>query len=81
MGQKKYLTRIYDDILAWRLQTKGAVLVEGAKWCGKTSTAEQLAQGVAHRQDPGMRDRNCDKADREVDAVVALHDEWMGWDF
>lgn len=38
----KYLHRIADTILARRLESKGAVLIEGPKWCGKTSTARQI---------------------------------------
>ena len=34
-----YLPRVYDSILTRRLESKDAVLIEGAKWCGKTTTA------------------------------------------
>ena len=40
---KKYRKRIADEILARKLEGKGAVLIEGPKWCGKTTTAEQIA--------------------------------------
>ena len=33
-----YKRRVMDDIIDKRLQNKGAVLLEGAKWCGKTTT-------------------------------------------
>ena len=42
----KYKHRIVDALLARKLQGKGAVLIEGAKWCGKTTTATQLAKSV-----------------------------------
>ena len=42
----KYRKRIADDILALKLSAMGAVLVEGAKWCGKTTTCEQQAKSV-----------------------------------
>ena len=32
-----------DSLLAKKLQAKGAVLIEGPKWCGKTTTAEEIA--------------------------------------
>lgn len=32
-----------DNLLAKKLQAKGAVLIEGPKWCGKTTTAEEIA--------------------------------------
>ena len=36
-----YRPRIIDGILAEELDAMGAVLLEGAKACGKTSSAEQ----------------------------------------
>lgn len=41
-----YKPRIADNILERKLRGKGAVLIEGPKWCGKTTTAKQLAQSV-----------------------------------
>lgn len=38
-----YRKRIMDDLLIGKLQAKGAVLIEGPKWCGKTTTAEEVA--------------------------------------
>jgi len=38
-----YRSRISDEILRRRLQTSGAVLIEGPKACGKTRTARQVA--------------------------------------
>ncbi len=32
-----------DSLLEKKLQAKGAVLIEGPKWCGKTTTAEEVA--------------------------------------
>lgn len=43
---EKYRKRIADDILQDKLHSKGAVLIEGAKWCGKTTTALQAARSV-----------------------------------
>ena len=43
---EKYRKRIADDLLDRKLAGKGAVLIEGPKWCGKTTTAEQHAQSV-----------------------------------
>ncbi len=85
MGSKmaqRYLKRVYDDLLDWRLRTKGAVLVEGAKWCGKTSTAERLANSVVYMQDPQMREQNMRLAQLAPQqllkgAVPHLIDEWQ----
>lgn len=49
---KVYKNRVFDAILRDALDAKGAVLVEGAKWCGKTTTAEQIAKSVIYMNDP-----------------------------
>ena len=41
-----YKKRITDLILERRLQGKGAILIEGPKWCGKTTTAKQYAKSI-----------------------------------
>ena len=38
-----YKHRIMDILLEKKLQAKGAVFIEGPKWCGKTTTAEEIA--------------------------------------
>ena len=53
-----YRPRIADDLLKWKLEASGAVLIEGAKWCGKTSTAAQLAESVLYMQDPATAKQN-----------------------
>lgn len=45
-----YSKRIADEELAFRLECSGAVLIEGPKWCGKTTTAEQQAKSVIKLQ-------------------------------
>ena len=52
----KYLTRIADEVLRERLAAFGAVLIEGPKWTGKTTTAIQQAQSVLQLQDPDHRE-------------------------
>ena len=51
-----YLNRIADEELDARLEAFGAVLIEGPKWCGKTTTAEQVSKSVVKLQDIDMRD-------------------------
>ena len=51
----RYLYRIADRILLERLDAFGAVLIEGPKWCGKTTTAEQVAKSVIRLQDTDMK--------------------------
>jgi len=43
---KNYFKRISDEIIAEELSGMGAVLVQGAKWCGKTTTCEQFAKSI-----------------------------------
>ena len=47
-----YRHRIADDLLKRKLLGKGAVLIQGPKWCGKTTTAEQQAASVLYMADP-----------------------------
>ena len=51
-----YLRRIADDELSLRLEAFGAVQIQGPKWCGKTTTAEQQAKSIVKLQDPDKRD-------------------------
>ena len=57
MDQNEYLPRISDNILKTHLEAMGAVLVEGAKWCGKTSTARQMAGSILMLQDPDQQEK------------------------
>ncbi|WP_295364099.1 ATP-binding protein [uncultured Pseudoramibacter sp.] len=49
---KKYMPRTADGILKNRLASKGAVLIEGPKWCGKTTTGKQFAKSVLEMDRP-----------------------------
>ncbi|OKL48048.1 ATP-binding protein [Boudabousia marimammalium] len=86
---KKYQKRIADHLLQKRLKSKGAVLIEGAKWCGKTTTALQQARSVQYMQDPASRRQNralaaLDPARLLQGDTPRLIDEWqntpMLWD-
>ena len=50
----EYKARIVDALLERKLKGKGAVLVEGAKWCGKTTTAMRKANSVLKLGDTGV---------------------------
>lgn len=52
----EYLYRMADALLQDNLEAFGAVLIEGPKWCGKTTTAEQQAKSILRLQDPDARD-------------------------
>jgi predicted AAA+ superfamily ATPase len=51
---KTYLPRIVDRLLQERLEAKGAVLLEGPKWCGKTTSAKQIAGSFISMDQPDM---------------------------
>lgn len=52
----EYKKRIADKVLVSRLEAMGAVLIEGPKWCGKTTTAQQHAKSVLRMQDVDRRE-------------------------
>ena len=56
--EKIYKKRIADRLLQRKLAGKGAVLIEGAKWCGKTTTAEQIAKSVKYMSETGKVEEN-----------------------
>jgi len=77
-----YLTRISDEKLKLFLRAKGAVLIEGPKWCGKTSSAEQLAGSVLYMQDPDKAAMNKATAQSKPSLLLEgetprLLDEWQ----
>lgn len=51
----EYKPRVADLLLSEKLEGMGAVLIEGMKWCGKTTTAEQQAQSVIYLDEPGKK--------------------------
>lgn len=56
MEKEKYRPRVTDIELKEKLGCTGAVLIEGAKWCGKTTSAEQVAGSIRHINDPSMQE-------------------------
>ena len=77
-----YRKRIADDILRRKLEGKGAVLIEGPKWCGKTTTAEQIAASVLYMDDPEKKEQNITMSELNPKrllkgAVPRLIDEWQ----
>ena len=57
-SKRMYRPRIADRLLERKLKGKGAVLIEGAKWCGKTTTAEQFCRSVLYMSEPGKVAQN-----------------------
>jgi len=77
-----YRPRIADKILERKLRSKGAVLIEGAKWCGKTTTAEQQSKSVLYMAEPGRTQQNIQLATLNPKLLLKgdnprLIDEWQ----
>ena len=78
---EKYLKRICDNILHKKLSSKGAVLIEGAKWCGKTTTATMQAKSILYMQDPDNIRQNLELSEIKPSKLLEgdtprLIDEW-----
>lgn len=79
---KEYRKRIADDILKRKLEGKGSVLIVGPKWCGKTTTAEQIAASTLYMDDPEKKEQNIIISDLSPKrllqgATPRLIDEWQ----
>lgn len=79
---EKYLRRIADDLLADKLDTIGAVLIEGAKYCGKTTLASQHSGSILSMSDPNTRQQNMAMAQMNIRKLLEgttprLIDEWQ----
>ena len=79
---ERYKNRIADKILSDKLEAKGAVLIQGAKWCGKTTTASQQAKSILYMQNPRDKKQNMELA--QIDPGLLLEgktprliDEWQ----
>jgi len=78
----EYRTRLADEVLKDKLEASGAVLVEGAKWCGKTTTSKQIAKSVLYMQEPAQKKQNLLMADTNPSLLLQgdiprLIDEWQ----
>ena len=78
----RYIARIADKILAERLASSGAVLIEGPKWCGKTRTAAEISNSQLFMQDPDRTQSYLKAADTKPSLLLAgdtprLLDEWQ----
>jgi len=82
MSEKPYLSRLCDKELQIALQSSGAVLIEGAKWCGKTRTASNAAESILYMQDPDNTASYQAMADTKPSLLLKgeiprLIDEWQ----
>ncbi len=82
MDNKKYLPRIIDKSVKSYLATFGAVCIEGAKWCGKTWTANFHSESSVYLGDPAGNFQNKALAKLDPNIVLTgekprLLDEWQ----
>ena len=79
---KEYKARIADKILAEKLDAMGAVLIEGPKYCGKTTLASQQAKSILSMSDPDTMEQNIAMANTNIKLLLRgetprLIDEWQ----
>ncbi len=79
---KEYKKRIADELLIEKLEEKGAVVIEGPKWCGKTTTASQVAKSIIRMDEPQRREDNIKMSEIAPTRLLEgetpkLIDEWQ----
>lgn len=79
---EKYMPRVADKVLRDALDCMGAVVVQGPRWCGKTTTARQIAKSEIRLDDPGTRANYEAMADVSARLLLRgdtprLIDEWQ----
>ena len=77
-----YRNRVADQLLQDQLEAAGVVLVQGAKWCGKTTTAVHAAKSVLYMDDPRQLQNNLRLAETNPSALLEgpaprVIDEWQ----
>lgn len=77
-----YRNRIADQLLRDKLEAMGAVLIEGPKACGKTTTAEQQAKSIIYMDDPSRQEQYKQMAQTNIRFLLEgetprLIDEWQ----
>lgn len=78
----KYINRIVDREIKEKLDIMGAVHIKGPKWCGKTTSAKQVANSVLEMQNPDMQDNYIELANTKPSLLLEgekprLIDEWQ----
>lgn len=78
----EYRKRIADELLELQLEASGVVLIDGAKWCGKTTTALQQAKSVIYMDDPENKSNYLRLAETNIQVLLQgntprLIDEWQ----
>lgn len=79
---QEYKPRVTDKLLDFKLHSKGAVVIDGPKWCGKTTSAKQFAKSEIAFGDANDAEQNIAMAEASLSAVIEgdaprLFDEWQ----
>ena len=82
MSKQHYINRLFDGIVEFSLKSKGALVIVGPKWCGKTTTAEQHSKSILYLEYPKKVKKNLVTADIAPQDLLAgetlrLLDEWQ----
>ena len=78
-----YIPRLFDGILEFSLKTKGAVVVTGPKWCGKSETTKRQAKTIIDLMPRSTRQNIIDYAEAAPHEFLndgdkpMLIDEWQ----
>ena len=78
----EYIKRIIDKEIKEKLAIMGAVVIKGPKWCGKTTSAKQIAKSVLEMQNPDLQDNYFELANTKPSLLLEgekprLIDEWQ----
>jgi len=80
--EKEYKKRVADILIDLQLEAAGIVLIEGAKWCGKTTSAIQKAKSVLFMDEPKRQKEYLRLAETDIEVLLdgdapRLIDEWQ----
>lgn len=78
----KYIKRIIDKEIEEKMSVMGAVLIKGPKWCGKTTSAKQIAKSILEMQNPDLQENYIELANTKPSLLLEgdkprLIDEWQ----
>jgi predicted AAA+ superfamily ATPase len=85
-----YLPRLIEKSITESMKTNGCIVIEGPKWCGKSTTSERFAKSVIKLQKPAIYKQYRILADIGDDNLLSgekpvLFDEWQKipelWDY
>ena len=77
-----YIPRIVDKEINDKLKIMGAILIRGPKWCGKTTSAKQIANSILEMQNPDLQENYIELANTKPSLLLEgekprLIDEWQ----